>query len=70
MDKAAITLRAANAAIAFAGKKRTITLLSNEVSKDLVPKLAAAKEIEPALLLRAKDLKAKLKEAKVLFLKK
>ena len=67
MDKAAITLRATNAAIALAGKKRTITLLSNEVSKDLVPKLAAAKEIEPALLLRAKDLKAKLKEAKVLF---
>ena len=67
MDKAAITLRATNAAIALAGKKRTITLLSNEVSKDLVPKLAAAKEIEPALILRAKDLMAKLREAKVFF---
>ena len=67
MDKAAITLRATNAAIAFAGKKRTMTMLSNEVSKDLVPKLAAAKEIEPALLLRAQDLTAKLREAKAFF---
>ena len=67
MDKAAITLRAGNAAIAFAGKKRMITLLSKEVTKDLAPKLAVAKEIEPALILRAKDLTAKLREAKVFF---